>query len=136
MLPPDLVPARTRFPDRARLALAPILAGWLLLAGAVEAGAGVAPERIGVEPASIELIANGGRARQQVAVTGYYADGSVRDHYFNAGIDFKPIAPLDFALVYKRERASNGFISTSNGNIGGLDRGKYDEIGLFGQLVF
>jgi hypothetical protein len=60
----------------------------------------------------------------------------VKDHYFNVGVDYKPIAPLDFALVYKRDRANNGFISTSNGNIGGLDRGTYDEIGLFGQLVF
>jgi hypothetical protein len=62
--------------------------------------------------------------------------GSVRDHYFNAGVNYKPIAPLDLALVYKRERASNGFIATSNGSIGGLDRGTYDEIGLFGQLAF
>src|SRR5690348_3817931 len=62
--------------------------------------------------------------------------GSVRDHYFNAGVNYKPIAPLDLALVYKRERASNGFINTSNGSIGGLDRGSYDEIGLFGQLAF
>jgi len=63
-------------------------------------------------------------------------DGPVKDHYINAGVDYKPIAPLDFALVWKHERASNGFINTSNGNIGGLDRGKYDEVGLFGQLVF
>jgi hypothetical protein len=63
-------------------------------------------------------------------------DGTVKDHYFNLGVDYKPIAPLDFALVYKRERANNGFISTSNGTIGGLDRGTYDEVGLFGQLVF
>jgi hypothetical protein len=63
-------------------------------------------------------------------------DGTVRDRYFNVGVDYKPIAPLDFALVYKRDRAINGFISTSNGSIGGLDRGTYNEIGLFGQLAF
>lgn len=62
--------------------------------------------------------------------------GTVKDNYFNAGVDYKPIPPLDFALVYKHERANNGFINTANGNIGGLDRGKYDEIGLFGQFVF
>jgi Phosphate-selective porin O and P len=62
--------------------------------------------------------------------------GSVSDHYFNAGVDYKPIGPLDIALVYKHDRANNGFINTSNGNIGGLDHGKYDEIGIFGQLVF
>jgi hypothetical protein len=63
-------------------------------------------------------------------------DGPVKDHYFNIGVDYKPLPPLDFALVYKRERARNGFINTANGNIGGLDNGTYDEIGLFGQGVF
>jgi hypothetical protein len=63
-------------------------------------------------------------------------DGPVKDRYFNVGVDYKPIAPLDFALVYKRDRANNGFISTSNGTIGGLDHGTYSEIGLFGQLAF
>jgi hypothetical protein len=63
-------------------------------------------------------------------------DGAAKDQYFNVGVDYKPIAPIDLALVYKHERTNNGFISTSNGNIGGLDHGKYDEIGLFGQLVF
>jgi hypothetical protein len=62
--------------------------------------------------------------------------GPVKDHYFNVGVDYKPIAPLDFALVWKRERASNGNISTSNGTIGGLDHGVYNEVGLFGQLAF
>ena len=70
--------------------------------------------------------------KNMVALT----DGPVKDHYFNLGINYKPIAPLDFALVYKRDRANNGFISTSNGTIGGLDRGTYSEIGLFGQLAF
>ena len=59
-----------------------------------------------------------------------------KDHYFNLGVDYKPLPPLDLALVYKRERTNNGFINTSNGNIGGLDHGTYDEIGLFGQVVF
>jgi hypothetical protein len=63
-------------------------------------------------------------------------DGPVKDHYFNVGLDYKPIPPLDFALVYKRERANNGFINTSNGSIGGLDHGTYSEIGLFGQVAF
>jgi hypothetical protein len=61
---------------------------------------------------------------------------ALKDHYFNVGVDYKPIAPLDFALVYKRDSARNGFLSTSNGTIGGLDSGTYDEVGLFGQLVF
>lgn len=66
-------------------------------------------------------------------------NADLKDHYFNVGVDYKPIAPLDFALVYKRDRANNGFLSTSNGTIGGLNNatsGTYDEVGLFGQLVF
>lgn len=61
---------------------------------------------------------------------------ALKDHYFNVGVDYKPIAPLDFALVYKRERANNGTIATSNGTIGGADHGIYDELGLFGQFSF
>ena len=40
-------------------------------------GRGAGPARISLAPATIELV--GGRARQQVAVTGHYDDGSVRD---------------------------------------------------------
>jgi hypothetical protein len=61
---------------------------------------------------------------------------SLKDHYFNAGLDYKPINPIDLALVYKRERVNHGTISTGNGTIGGADHGSYDEIGVFGQLVF
>jgi hypothetical protein len=60
----------------------------------------------------------------------------LKDSYFNVGVTYKPIAPIDISLVYKHEKTSNGFLNTSNGNIGGNDHGKYDEIGLFGQLVF
>jgi hypothetical protein len=60
----------------------------------------------------------------------------LKDRYFNIGLNYKPIPPLDLALVFKRDRATDGFISTSNGTIGGLDRGTYDEIGLFGQIAF
>ena len=60
----------------------------------------------------------------------------LKDHYFNVGLNYKPIAPIDLALVYKRDRAKNGLIATSNGTIGGIDRGTYDEIGVFGQLAF
>lgn len=61
---------------------------------------------------------------------------TLRDHYFNVGLDYKPIQPLDIALVYKHERTNNGFINTSNGLIGGAEHGNYDEVGLFGQIVF
>ena len=61
---------------------------------------------------------------------------ALRDHYFNVGLDYKPMPPLDFALVYKRERTKNGILSTSNGTVGGPDHGSYDEFGVFGQLAF
>jgi hypothetical protein len=61
---------------------------------------------------------------------------SMRDNYFNVGFDYKPTNPIDLALVYKHERVTHGLLSTSNGAIGGADRGNYDEVGLFGQLTF
>jgi hypothetical protein len=63
-------------------------------------------------------------------------NAALKDHYFNAGVDFKPIKDIDVALVYKRDRANNGFIATSNGTIGGVDNGTYDEVGLFTQVAF
>ncbi|HEX8937381.1 MAG TPA: hypothetical protein VF776_03850 [Sphingomicrobium sp.] len=61
---------------------------------------------------------------------------ALKEHYFNFGLDYKPLPPLDFALVYKRDRADNGLISTSNGTVGGPREGTYDELGLFGQFAF
>lgn len=61
---------------------------------------------------------------------------ALRDRYFNVGLNFKPIKPIDLALVYKRDKAVNGFLSTSNGTIGGIDQGTYDEVGIFTQLAF
>lgn len=63
-------------------------------------------------------------------------NSSLKDEYFNVGLNYKPLPPLDLALVFKRDRAVNGFVPTSNGTIGGLDRGAYNEIGLFGQFAF
>ena len=63
----------------------------------------------------------------------------LRDRYFNVGLNYKPIKELDLALVYKRDRAKNGFLSTSNGTMGGINNvtsGTYDEVGLFGQFAF
>ena len=66
---------------------------------------------------------------------------TMRDNYFNVGVAYKPIGPLDFALVYKRENVDNGSFSTSDGVIGipagaTTGRGTYDEIGLFTQVKF
>ena len=61
---------------------------------------------------------------------------ALRDNYFNAGVDYKPLPPLDFAVVYKHDRVTHGLLSTSNGTIGGPAHGSYDEFGLWGQFVF
>ncbi len=64
---------------------------------------------------------------------------NLKDRYFNVGVNYKPIKEVDLALVYKRDRAKNGFLSTSNGTIGGIDNltgGSYDEVGIFGQFAF
>ena len=58
------------------------------------------------------------------------------DNYFNIGVSYKPIGPLDFALVYKRDEVKNGLLSTGNGTIGGIAKGTYDEVGLFTQVKF
>jgi hypothetical protein len=63
----------------------------------------------------------------------------LRDRYFNVGVNYKPIKEVDLALVYKRDRAKNGFLSTSNGTVGGISNttsGTYDEVGIFGQFAF
>lgn len=80
----------------------------------------------------------------QIAVFGRYdwvkpsktINPALQDRYFNLGLDYKPLPPIDFALVYKRDRTDKGFFATSNGAIGGADHGTYDELGLFGQFAF
>ncbi|HWW63306.1 MAG TPA: hypothetical protein VNZ43_00960 [Sphingomonadaceae bacterium] len=59
-----------------------------------------------------------------------------KDHYYNVGIQYSPAKIVDLALVYKRDKADNGILSTSNGNIGGSIDGTYSEFGLFGQFRF
>jgi hypothetical protein len=69
---------------------------------------------------------------------------SEHENYFNVGLSYKPIGPLDFALVYKRDSVLNGTgFSTGNGVIGtgiaagpGTGHGTYDEVGLFTQVKF
>jgi hypothetical protein len=61
---------------------------------------------------------------------------SFKDRYFNVGIQYSPAKIVDLALVYKRDKAVNGILSTSNGNIGGSIDGTYDEFGLFAQFRF
>jgi hypothetical protein len=70
---------------------------------------------------------------------------NLKDQYANAGVAYKPIKPLDFALVYKHETVSNGSTSVSAGNangsytIGGanhLTLGTFDEVGVYVQYRF
>lgn len=59
-----------------------------------------------------------------------------QDDYFNLGVTYSPTKIVDLSLVYKRDAVDKGFISTSNGTIGGVTDGTYDEFGLFGQFRF
>ena len=61
----------------------------------------------------------------------------LNDDYFNVGIAYSPASIVDFSLVYKRDHAGDGSLSTGNGTIGGLtalDSGTYEEVGLFGRF--
>lgn len=80
----------------------------------------------------------------KIAVFGRYdwvnpdqrTNAPAKEHYFNIGVDYQPIKNLDIAAVYKRDKAENGLIATSNGTIGGAIDGTYDEIGVFTQVKF
>ncbi len=70
-------------------------------------------------------------------------DTSIKDMYFNVGIDASPEKFLDLALVYKWETVKSGaggaVINTTNGKIGSTvpdSKGQYQEIGLFSQFKF
>jgi len=63
------------------------------------------------------------------------------DDYFNVGLSYKVISPVDVALVYKRETLRDGSFSTGNGVIGiptgqTTGQGIYDEFGLFTLVKF
>ena len=59
---------------------------------------------------------------------------SEKDNYYNIGVNWEPIKIVDLALVYKHDKVDNGLFATSNGTIGGVLQGTYDEVGLFGQF--
>lgn len=61
---------------------------------------------------------------------------SLKENYFNVGAIYNVRKNIDIALVYKRDKAENGTISTGNGTIGGSVDGTYDEFGLFGMVKF
>ena len=62
---------------------------------------------------------------------------NLKDEYFHVGVVNHPRKNIDLAFVYKHEKVDGGgIVSTSNGNIGGLIEGKYDEFGVWGQVAF
>lgn len=60
----------------------------------------------------------------------------LKDTYFNVGLSYTPVKKVDVALVYKHDKMQNGSFGTSNGTIGGVNEGKFDEIGIWAQVAF
>lgn len=61
---------------------------------------------------------------------------SLKDTYYNLGVNYQAYKNVDLALVYKHEKVDNGTVSTSNGSIGGTTDGSYNEIGVWTQVKF
>jgi len=62
---------------------------------------------------------------------------NLKDKYFNVGLVNHPRKNIDLALVYKNDKVDGGgVVATSNGNIGGVRDGKYDEVGVWAQVQF
>ena len=76
-------------------------------------------------------------ARGDSAKTSKDLSSNLKDEYFNAGVVSHPRKNIDLAFVYKHEKVDGGgVINTSNGNFGGLNEGKYDEVGIWTQVAF
>ncbi len=75
--------------------------------------------------------------RYDGAKTSKELDPNLKDEYFNVGVAMHPRKDVDLALVFKHETVTGGgFVNTTNGKIGGTLNGKYDEIGVWGQVAF
>ena len=70
---------------------------------------------------------------------------NLKETYFNAGVAYKPLKTLDFALVYKNEKVEHGSTSVSGadangsytiGGANGTRDGKFEEVGLYAQWGF
>jgi hypothetical protein len=65
----------------------------------------------------------------------------LRDEYFNLGAAYKPIKPLDVAIVYKNEKVEHGTNTVSgadaNGSytIGGANSNRYGRFSEYGVYV-
>ena len=66
---------------------------------------------------------------------------NLRDEYYNIGAVYKPIKPIDIALVYKNEKVEHGNNSISGGDangsytIGGSSNGRYGWFSEYGVYV-
>ena len=82
--------------------------------------------------------AGGVFARADNAKTSKDLNPDLKDEYYHAGVAFRARKNVDLAFVYKHERVTGGgFINTANGNFGGTgEGGKYDEVGVWGQMSF
>jgi hypothetical protein len=79
----------------------------------------------------------GAFARADSAKTSKDLNSDLKDEYFNIGVVSRPRKNIDVAFVYKHEKVDGGgTVSTSNGAIGGLNEGKYDEFGVWTQVAF
>jgi hypothetical protein len=62
------------------------------------------------------------------------------NRYYNVGVEFTPWNMINLSLVYKHDAGSNGVFADQDGTIGGtgpgVGRGRYSEVGLFGQFKF
>lgn len=76
-------------------------------------------------------------ARGDSAKTSKDLSPDLQDKYFNVGVVSHPRKNVDVALVYKNEKVDGGgTVSTSNGTIGGLIEGKFEEVGVWAQAAF
>jgi len=76
-------------------------------------------------------------ARADSADTSKDLRPDLSDEYFNVGVVSHPRKNIDIAFVYKNEKVDGGgTVSTSNGTIGGLEEGKYSEVGVWAQVAF
>jgi len=60
----------------------------------------------------------------------------LKDKYFNLGLVSHPRKNVDVALAYKYEKVDNGFVTTSNGSIGGCERRQVQRSWSLGPVVF
>ncbi len=61
---------------------------------------------------------------------------TLKNDYFNVGVEYTATKTVNFALVYKNEKNKNGNWGTSNLSGGTGINHSYDEVGLWTQFKF